>query len=624
MPDTWGDETKTGKITFPANSAAVLTGRQIAANVLLTNFLLAADANPSFRIGGDGKQSWGVGGATAVDTFLERISGGLSLGPTTRTNTKLLVGDVGATASYAGVMNAALTPSVNNYALLQLSDGTQTILNATTGGQVALRINNVTMFTATAAGNTSSVTLAMNATKITGMADGTAAQDAVTVNQTVLKSLVTTKGDVIAATANATPARLAVGSDGFVLTADTASAAGVKWSAAPGAGSTPTLLQAYQFPVNPTDGQQVFYETGYGVTWYLRYRSAATAPYKWEFVGGPDYVTTNDTDYSTTSTTQVTLGGFSTFVPLAGNYIVGHGCDTYQNTTGTINTQTVSINGVDQSGLLGVEVPISLGNAGYTASKVATVFTCDPRNGSPASITLRHTVTAGTGNWRYRWISFRPINLASYADMARSMSVVGFWPLNETTGTVATDITGTSNGTYTGSPTLDQSSMLYNGQGRSVTLNGSSQYVSIPHNAAFNLGDTFSISGYIYRIGNTVNQAVFAKGGGTFGIRIGTDNKLALMKNNTSQIAASTGAITAQTNTHFVVTKTGATVKIYINGADVTGTVTNATMVDTSTAIELGRRSNFNDEYFNGRLQFIALHSTALTAAQVALLYNSA
>ena len=47
-------------------------------------------------------------------------------------------------------------------------------------------------------------------------------------------SLLTTKGDLIAATGASTPARLGVGTDGQVLTADAASAAGVKWATAGG------------------------------------------------------------------------------------------------------------------------------------------------------------------------------------------------------------------------------------------------------------------------------------------------------------------------------------------------------------------------------------------------------
>ncbi len=50
-------------------------------------------------------------------------------------------------------------------------------------------------------------------------------------------SLIDAKGDLIAGTANDTVARLAVGTDGFVLTADSAEATGLKWSASTGGGA---------------------------------------------------------------------------------------------------------------------------------------------------------------------------------------------------------------------------------------------------------------------------------------------------------------------------------------------------------------------------------------------------
>jgi hypothetical protein len=51
-----------------------------------------------------------------------------------------------------------------------------------------------------------------------------------TADAAIQKSLVTAKGNIIGASASATPAALAVGTDGQVLTADAASALGIKWS----------------------------------------------------------------------------------------------------------------------------------------------------------------------------------------------------------------------------------------------------------------------------------------------------------------------------------------------------------------------------------------------------------
>jgi hypothetical protein len=63
----------------------------------------------------------------------------------------------------------------------------------------------------------------------TGSSTWTALTYSTTING-VLLSTVTTKGDLIAATGNAAVTRVGVGSDGQVLTADTASSGGVKWT----------------------------------------------------------------------------------------------------------------------------------------------------------------------------------------------------------------------------------------------------------------------------------------------------------------------------------------------------------------------------------------------------------
>ena len=64
------------------------------------------------------------------------------------------------------------------------------------------------------------------------------------------------KGDLIVATGNDTPARFGVGSNGQVLTADSASAAGVKWAtpAAGGAAQPNWVRDGYSLPGQPMLG----------------------------------------------------------------------------------------------------------------------------------------------------------------------------------------------------------------------------------------------------------------------------------------------------------------------------------------------------------------------------------
>lgn len=49
---------------------------------------------------------------------------------------------------------------------------------------------------------------------------------------------------------------------------------------------TATLVSV--LPGSPADGQEVYFiaDSANGVIWHLRYRTAGTAPYRWEFVGG--------------------------------------------------------------------------------------------------------------------------------------------------------------------------------------------------------------------------------------------------------------------------------------------------------------------------------------------------
>ena len=58
----------------------------------------------------------------------------------------------------------------------------------------------------------------------------------------IQNAIIDAKGDLIVGTAADTPARLAIGTNGYILTADSAESAGMKWAAASGGGSGLTLI----------------------------------------------------------------------------------------------------------------------------------------------------------------------------------------------------------------------------------------------------------------------------------------------------------------------------------------------------------------------------------------------
>jgi hypothetical protein len=83
-------------------------------------------------------------------------------------------------------------------------------------------------------------------------------------------------------------------------------------------------------PGAPVDGQEVYYvaDAANGIVWHLRYRTAATGPYKWEVVGGDALQAEVAALQSKTGNTygDITTVGPTVTVPLAGDYDLHFDC----------------------------------------------------------------------------------------------------------------------------------------------------------------------------------------------------------------------------------------------------------------------------------------------------------
>lgn len=209
---------------------------------------------------------------------------------------------------------------------------------------------------------------------------------------------------------------------------------------------------------------------------------------------------------------------------------------------------------------------------------------------------------------------------ARYAAEVLADGPSAYWRLGERAGKVARDEISACHGTYMLAPTLGVAGATGD-TNKAVTFNGSTQYATVPDSAFLDLGDVFTLECWAKTGGGGV-FAMVSKGANAYLFEFHTSgNTLYLEKAGAAAIVLGTTALTLNAWNHCAVTKNGATVKLYLNGVDITGTVTNATFADTATALEIGRRADTAGAYWNGSLDEVAVYPTALSAARIAAHY---
>lgn len=120
------------RIGAPLSGGVTYQSQQVAADVVLRNLLLAADANPAFAVLGDGTHQWGAGGASAVDTNLYRSTAGQL-----RTD-----GQLTATSSIYAAVNSAnqvFIGSVGGSPGLSFGSGSDVTLSRPAAGQITIQ-----------------------------------------------------------------------------------------------------------------------------------------------------------------------------------------------------------------------------------------------------------------------------------------------------------------------------------------------------------------------------------------------------------------------------------------------------------------------------------------------------
>ncbi len=138
--------------------------------------------------------------------------------------------------------------------------------------------------------------------------------------------------------------------------------------------------------------------------------------------------------------------------------------------------------------------------------------------------------------------------------------------------------------------------------------------MSVPAAESLNVGDTFTIEGWVKRGSSKtgVNQVIASKQNGAWVLMFNESDRLALRRSTVGEVAVAKVATTDTSTWHYVVaTKSGSSVHLYLDGVDVTGTVTNQTMVNNTQPLVIGQSTG--TAYLKGSVDEVALYNTVLT-----------
>jgi hypothetical protein len=136
------------------------------------------------------------------------------------------------------------------------------------------------------------------------------------------------------------------------------------------------------------------------------------------------------------------------------------------------------------------------------------------------------------------------------------------------------------------------------------------------------VGDTFSAEAWVKRTSTSSGQweTVVSKQGGSWLLMFDENNDLVLRRSKYGNVAASTTPV-SDTNWHYIAaSKGGSSVHLYVDGKDVTGPVSNATMTNNTSPLVIGESSA--SSWFEGAVDEVAVYKTVLSPETVASHYD--
>jgi hypothetical protein len=217
---------------------------------------------------------------------------------------------------------------------------------------------------------------------------------------------------------------------------------------------------------------------------------------------------------------------------------------------------------------------------------------------------------------------------SAYGKAVNADGPVGWWRLGESSGTTATDQTGSDAGTYVGAVKLGQPTLIATDTANtSVAFDGKSAAVQIPAASQLNFGSALTLEAWIKPSSLPASgsfTSILTKAE-SYSLQFnGPKLEFTIIQNGTRhRLQAASGAIVAGNAYYVVGTYDGTTQRLYINGVQVASVSLSGAASTTSNPLYVGSWDGAS-EFFAGTIDEPAVYAKALSAAQVKSHYEAA
>jgi hypothetical protein len=217
----------------------------------------------------------------------------------------------------------------------------------------------------------------------------------------------------------------------------------------------------------------------------------------------------------------------------------------------------------------------------------------------------------------------------TYVDAVTADAPVAWYRMGEPSGAALDQTSGTS-GTVIGGVTRDVAGPIGASDDGAMDFNGTSGYVSVPHQPKLSLGNgPWSIELWARRDSTGgAYRSLIDKGQNTPSLYFDiASNRFILERSNVANIVRESGSTTDAGWHHWVVTRStnGTTTRIYKDGVDVTTSLGAQTFSNTTSNLFIGAFVASGPRFFfDGAIDEVAIYNTELSSARVSAHYDAA